>query len=243
MSPRSRTRKVLRSRTALLALVAVAGFGLGGCPPAPSGDLLGMFSDYLPTAEELRAYEQQMIEFQQQQENLPLVHVRIVNNTSAAAVVMLNAGLTMPTPPGVSGLSFYPEDESFSTPVDDRSVLVAAHGTATGTILCGETISIGVTAPLDSLLAGFGSYSSSSMPWGPGGNLALTGVGSVGEDPFTGAVIHTSRVVRPATDGLDCATGTLVITIQTAASTSVYDPVTGALLQGATPGAAVLSIE
>ncbi len=50
------------------------------------------------------------------------------------------------------------------------------------------------------------------------------------------------RWLRPAEDGLDCATERLAITIDTAATESVYDG-QGKLVTGAVPGTGTVAIE
>ncbi len=228
----------------VLGLATILVFGGGGCPPISSA-LLGPYADYLPSVEDLQRYEQEWNEFNAQLENLPQVSVRIINNTAAPARVVLAYGLEGPEYPGEEfPFSFVGSSSPYLEYTQEHSVLVAPNGTASGKIGCGDVIGIAAFVPVDSY-ASFDSYDTYD-PFGlylTGGNVALAGVGQpVEEAVFTGDVVYTVRFVRPAEDGLDCAAERLVITIDTAATESVYDG-QGKLVTGAVPGTGTVAIE
>jgi len=176
--------------------------------------------------------------------NWPDVAVRIANNTDATASVGLtSAGVFMPD----CGFWFMGSggDPNYQT-ADDESLLVAAHGTATGTIKCGELMAITVRAPYDlsedpSYYGWYGDYAY-GLYLEPG-NVALSGVGVTTDNGFSGDTVALIRYVRQVEDGLDCATDTLVITIETLGTARVVDPETGAIISSATPGTGTVSIE
>ena len=124
-------------------------------------------------------------------------------------------------------------------------MLVDANGTATGTLKCGEVLGISVKAPFDADAATPGyTYDTNDVYdlYLEPGNCASSGAG-ISQTAFSGDTFTLVRYVRPAEDGLDCATQTLVITINAAGAPSVVDPQTGAVLVNARLGAANLSIE
>ena len=125
---------------------------------------------------------------------------------------------------------------------ETATVLVLGDGEARGEVKCGDVIGVAITAPLDAP-AIFGLPVDPYGLYIEPGNVVLAGAGRSAEDPFTGDVIVGTRFVLPTTDELDCASGTLVITIESAGTESVYDPATGELVQAAAPGAGVVSIE
>jgi hypothetical protein len=187
-------------------------------------------------------YQQSYNEWLAGTEDWPDVAVRIVNDTGGAASVNLVSAGQPPAEPAsfgyVGGMEYY-------SSVETRTVLVDADGTATGTLKCGDVLAIAVKAPFDADAATFGyAYDANDM-YGlylEPGNCALAGAG-VAQSGFTGDTFALLRYVRPAEDGLDCATRTLVITIDAAGVPSVVDPDTGEVTVSARLGAATLSIE
>jgi hypothetical protein len=233
-------RAVLVAVGGLLAWLPVA-----GCIN-PFADL-GALQDILPSAAEWQQYEQDLAQFNDTVANLSAVAVRIVNDTDLVARVELTSAVEFPQLPGDE--TYIPDfaDETTWTPIDTQTVLVAAHGTATGTLRCGTVLGLSASAPAQ---PGGDTYSADAGPYGlyfPEGNIALGGVGAAGEEDeeavFSGDVLNTVRFVRPADDGLDCTTGTLVLTITAPATPTVYDPTTGDLVSAGTVGAGTVSIE
>ncbi len=190
---------------------------------------------------EAAAYQQRLADWLKGTDNWPRVSVRIVNNTDAVASVYLaSAGLGPPLPAILS----YPGDTAYVV-AETRSVLVDARGTATGDLKCGEVLGMSVKVPFDVDTASLGYLSYTGDTYGlylEPGNSVLSGAG-VGQTGFSGDTFALVRYVRPAEDGLNCGTQTLVITIEAAGTPSVVDPQTGQLVTSARPGAATVSIE
>lgn len=198
---------------------------LTGCGP---GSMLGFLTGYIPTEEELAEYTARI-------ESLPLLQVRIVNNTDVLTSVALTSG--------VSGLEqdlFTVVGESYLTSVDDRTVLITAGGTATGSIKCGEVIGLSIRAPYNGPTFGYaggrlGIYQES-------GNIQLSGVG-VSDERFSGDLVSTTRFLRPEEDEIDCESAVLVIEIDTAAVYEIVDPDTGAVTAPAVWGIGTITLE
>jgi hypothetical protein len=257
MLNRTHIRRARGARIALLGGLLIGtllvGASMGGCyPPLGSGVTAGESDsgwgglfDWLPSAAEIEAYEQQWAEFSEQLENLPQVAVRIVNNTAAAVSVMLSSGVEEPEYPLEDEMTFGMDVEPYLYTADEIAVLVAANGTATGELSCGSVIAISVLAPADSGRAVYDGYSYDA---GYGlyltpGNVMMGGLGHPGEDAFSGDTLHTAWYVQPGEDGFDCTNQALVITIESAASQSVFDAETGALVHGTTLGTATVTAE
>jgi hypothetical protein len=194
--------------------------------------------------QEITCWDNAWSAWQAEVDNWPDLSVRIVNNTDAtASVVLTPAGIWSP------GCDLWFGDASSDDPnyqqVDEQSLLVAANGTATGTVKCGEIIAVAVRAPYD--LSDDGSYYSYyGYDYGlylDPGNVTLSGVGVSAQDGFSGDTVALIRYVRQVEDGLNCANDTLVITIETLGTARVVDPETGAIIASATPGTGVVSIE
>ncbi len=233
-------------RVGVLALAGAVVFAvLGGCPPSTAtGAGLSALEAFMPSEAELNQYQRELAEFSARLEDQPSVAVRIVNNTAATARVVLSSGVEGPEPP-MGEYDYALPETTFLTSVASATILVAANGTASGTLACGDVIGISATAPFDAQ----GEYA-----YGPlsedafglyiePGNVTLAGAGSASSGGFSGDTLAVTHFVRPATDNLTCATDTLVITIETPAAQSVYDPQTGALTAGATLGTGTISIE
>ncbi len=194
-----------------------------------------------PWLVEAAAYQQRLSEWLKDADNWPQVSVRILNHTEAVAnVYLISAGLAPPAPAilGYSGETDY-------YPVATRSVLVDSNGTATGNLKCGEVLGISVKVPFDVDAASLGYTSYADDAYGlyfDPGNCVLSGAG-VSQTAFSGDTFTLVRYVRPAEDGLDCATQTLVITIETAGAPSVIDPQTGQVVTSARLGAATIGID
>lgn len=206
---------------------------------------LGAYSDLLPSSEEIRAwqnYDAQVAQAQEEFENGPSVAVRVVNNTPAAARVVLASAMEAPPPPDMD--MFY-GDVGYPPITVTETVVVAPGGVATGAVKCGDVIAVSALAPLDGVPFYASDYFgvSDMYSYTEPGNVVLTGTGAPPEHAFSGDIVNTVRLVHPATDGLDCTANTLVITIETAAGESVYDPATGTLVSGAAPGSGTISIE
>lgn len=176
--------------------------------------------------------------------NWPDVAVRIVNNTDATARVVL-------TPAGIFtancdfGLFGGWSDDPNYMSADDQSLLVAGNGTATGTVKCGEIIAVTVRAPYDVWddSSYYGWYDSAYGLYLDAGNVAMSGAGVTSDNDFSGDTVSLIRYVRQVEDGLDCASDTLVITIETLGTARVVDQETGAIISSGTPGTGEVSIE
>jgi hypothetical protein len=225
------SKKKNRFAIAVLLLGIVALIPLPGCP----GLLIW---------QEITCWDNAWSAWQAEVENWPDLSVRIVNNTDATArVVLTPAGIWTPE------CDLWFVDASADDPnyqqADEQALLVAAHGTVTGTVKCGELIAVTVRAPYD--LSDDGSYYNYyNYDYGlylDPGNVTLSGVGAAAEDGFSGDTVALIRYVRQVEDGLDCANDTLVITIQTLGTARVVDPETGAIIASATPGTGVVSLE
>jgi hypothetical protein len=215
-------RLVLPSMVCGLAVTLMAGCG-------GEAGLLGALMGHIPTEEEIAEYSEQI-------EALPSADVRIVNRTDMLASVHIESG--------IQGL----EDELFGvigageflTSVDSSLVLIAAQGTATGAVKCGDVIGIAIRCPYDG--ASFGIESDSYGLHLQAGNVLLTGIGAANET-FAGDVVSTVRFLVPAEDGVDCTTATVVIEIDLPATGQVVDEETGAVVQPGEPGSGTLRLE
>ncbi len=219
---------------AISALMVTAGCG-GGFPLGALG-----LSD-----EDLEAFGAAQADFNQQIESLPSITVRIINETSAIARVELASGASgpeFPIPEGFEGIAdpFAPE-EPFLQSIDSQVVLVAPGGTVSGPLKCGEVIGISATVPADAESFGFGTDAFGLFI--SSGNIALSGIGEAAQRDFSGDTVGGARFVRPGVDGIVCRTDTLVVRIESPASETIYNPETGELLAGGSPGAGTLSIE
>jgi hypothetical protein len=194
-----------------------------------------------PWLVEVAAYQQKLNEWLKDTDNWPQVSVRIVNHTDAVANVYLASAGRAPPAPAILG---YPGEADYYA-VETPSVLVNSNGTATGDLKCGEVLGFSINVPFDVDAASMGYTSYTDDAYGlylSPGNCVLSGAG-VSPAAFSGDTFTLVRYVRPAEDGLDCATQTLVITIETAGAPSVIDPQTGQVVTSARLGAATLSIE
>ena len=216
------------------ALALGGGCGLDG--------LLG----YIPTAEELESYSRELDEFRQQVEELPSLSIRIVNHTDTVAGVELRSGLTGPEPDffdDITGLdTYYLFEEPGLTGIEDISVLIAAGGTVTGEIKCGEVIGVSSAAPFDGVSFGYQYGGSDFGLYLSDGNIHLIGIGESGGD-FEGDVISLTRFVRIDQDDIDCETAVLVIEIDTPASGAVIDEESGEIIQPKTAGSGTIRVE
>lgn|GEM_PF-1506361 len=228
-----RIRVVFRGSFVVTAVGMAALLCLAGCGLT---DLLG----YIPTEEELELYNWELKEFNERVENLPLLAVRIVNNTDVIASVELESGMAGPEPDLFGDLPYLEYEEPYLTPVDGQTVLIAPGGTATGTIKCGEVIGVSAQAPFDEPSFDYGG-DAFGLYVSPG-NIDFSGIGSPGGG-FEGDSITTTRFVRPAEDGVDCEADVLVIQIDTIATGKIIDEETGELLQAKKPGTGTLSVE
>jgi len=155
---------------------------------------------------------------------LPSLAVRIVNEAGVTAHVELVSGITGPEMPDLDIFGNPAGMEPYLEQADFQQVSIVTGGTVTGTLKCGEVIGISVTASsgLETTdyyysVESFGLYVSQ-------GNVALSGIGSPPTaDSFSGDILGNARFIRPTTDGVDCATQTLVICI------SNDDPPTGTI--------------
>jgi hypothetical protein len=183
--------------------------------------------------------------WQAEVENWPDLPVRIVNNTDATARVVLGSAGVWTADCGL-WFSYASSDDPNYQEADQQSLLVAADGTAIGTVKCGDIIGITVRAPYN--LSDDGSYYEwyGSYEYGlylDAGNVTLSGVGVTADDAFSGDTVALVRYVRQVEDELDCINDTLVITIETLGTARVVDPETGEIISSATPGTGVISIE
>jgi hypothetical protein len=159
------------------------------------------------------AYENAQREFDQQVANLPSATVQVVNPTSVAVDVTLEAGMNGPNPPvTISDYPPYWEHSGPSVelyPVDTQTATVAAGATQPISVKCGEVIGISVNALADSVEAPYiPNYGQFGLYISPG-NVALRGLGTAGDGDW-------ARFLRPAEDGLDCTAQTLDLTIEAA---------------------------
>jgi len=209
------------------------------------GSGFGLLDLLTLSEEDIEAAAQAQEDFDARVDALQNVRVRIINETDSIARASVSAGLTGPEVPDLSSpiadaLGAF-GDESFLTTVDSATVLVEARGTVEGEIKCGEVLAVSAAAPFD--LGGLDYGGEGFGLFVDAGNISFSGAGSAGQEEFTGDRVTTARFVRPADDGLDCSTGTLVIRIQAAAADAVHDPQTGQLVASRTAGSGTLSIE
>jgi hypothetical protein len=187
---------------------------------------------------------QQLIEYQRRiqeaMDAVPSVNVRIVNQTDVPARVMFDAGITPPQTGTIFDI-IYPGDTLLS--VGGETVVVAAGGTATGAVKCGEVIGIAAITPGD-VEAYLGTSAEAFGLWMSGGNIVFTGAGASQGSDFTGDVQPTgvARFVRPSVDGLNCGSGTLVVEILTPGTLGTYSPQSGTYT-GGTNGTGTIAIE
>ncbi|MFQ5413771.1 MAG: hypothetical protein ACE5E6_04860 [Phycisphaerae bacterium] len=224
---RSARRRGRHGRPLAVGLVACAACALAACV-GPFGDLLAL----VPSEEELAAFNERVAA-------LPSVAVRIVNNTDVLASVKLEVsmpGLESEVLGAVGGVA----GADILNQIDSRELLISAGGAATGSIKCGETIGISARAPFDA--SGFGFTSSGFGPFFEPGNIQFSGTGA-SDESFTGDIVSTVRLIRPAVDGIDCETATLVIQIDTPGVEEVVDPDTGAVVTPAAPGTGTVLVE
>ncbi len=220
----SRKTRCLRQQLAWVALAAVLLLN-SGCGIVLTGLARGAFD------EEIRA--------------LPSVSVRIENLTTSSASVDLSAGMT--APPYFGGIflpwGFLSPPSDYKERIASETVNIEAEGTATGSIKCGEVIAVAASAPItiDEYFFWYGGEAFGFYTYP--GNLAITGFGSPPEENFSGDILSGARFIRPDEDGVDCGADTLVIQIQTLASRTVYDPITGELVSEGSPGSATVSLE
>ena len=254
----------------LAKLVACAGIvgSMGGCPTLPFGDgqvdpfniLSGEDLDPFctepgacgtPVFDRFGDGDDQWVDpyevFLESLVDLPSVTVRIVNNTASAAQVDIESSVAEPETIGED--EFYPMDPwmdemgPYYFPLDSQVVTLAAGGTATGSVKCGDVIAISALVPTDADGNMFYPIFPSGIYVAPG-NVQFSGTGSlIDSGSFTGDTLSSGWMVRPADDGLDCEGGVLVITIDTSSTRSVYDDETGALVVGAALGAGTVAVE
>ena len=188
-------------------------------------------------------WSQSYADWQAEVETWPDLAVRIVNNTDATARVSLGTSSIWDS--GCGGiLGDISPDPNYNEAASD-SLLVAANGTATGTIKCGEIVGVTVSAPYD-LSSDDYYYGYSDYSFGlylDEGNVRLSGVGVSSESNFTGDTVSLYRYVRQAEDNLDCTADTLVITIESLGTARVVNPETGEIILSGTPGTGTVNIE
>lgn len=228
-------RDVSKHVLAVAALGVVVMMAVVGCSP------FGAFEDFLPSAAELEAFEAELEAFNEKVALLPSISVRIINETSASASVELQAGVAQFVGPDTFFGVPFPGEELFLQSVDNTTAVVAANGTSTGSIKCGEVIGVSVSAPTDLPSLNFGENAFGLFIGG--GNVSLSGIGAAGSSDFTGDLVTMARFVRPEEEGIDCETGTLTIRIETLATKPVYDLESGVLTVPAKPGTGTLGVE
>ncbi len=238
-----------------LALIST----LTGCgaliPLALLGSGFGEFADgFGDIGASFEAFEQAFDEFEQQVEATPFVEVRLVNNSDVTAEVRLVSGIDGPDPGEVIDadlgfFSFIGEVGFGVFEIDYQTVLVPAGETATGEIRCGSVIGISAVAPIEDgadsrnfrdFDHGFGHDDDDIDLFVPAGTISFDGAGT-SNDGFEGA-LSTKRFLEPATEGLDCMSGALVVTIDTNSNASVVDATTGELIDAADLGRGSISI-
>jgi hypothetical protein len=222
----SRTRPCCHHVGIIVAAIGLAA-GVSGCPT------LTVFQCAMEYGQE----------YQEAINSLSSVNVRIVNETDVSARVELDAGVTPVLSDRCSDLVNMTGTGPVLATAEPVTVVVAAHGTATGTAKCGEVIGISATTPGTADW----TYITASDAFGlyiPGGNIVFTGAGSSTDTTFVGDVepAATGRFIRPTADGLNCTTGTIVITIQTPGTPSAVNPDTGQVVAGTT-GTGTVQIE
>lgn len=264
-----RSAEISRSRarsTSRLALVSSLLLWAGaGCD---SSGALGLLELFLPSDEELAAWEEAMQAFHDEAQTLPSLSVRMVNTTAVTALVGIGAASEGPKAPGILAEESCVPDVPNPTDVDWIMVLVEPGDTAVSTVKCGQVIGVCANVPSDvpdiwglgQRICGSANVVSGMLGmWfdeecalctmgygGRGGNVRFSGAGTP-----TPAMTHQladnslsgPRYLRPDEDGLDCETGTLVIRIDAPGTPPVIGDQTWDLMVEATPGTGVLSVE
>ena len=216
------------------------GGGIGG-----ELDLLGLLGGFAPTEEEVTAFEEATRQFQTEVDALPSVTIRVVNQTDTEVLVQLISGKTGPQSDeffGVEGLVSSHFDEAGTErmqSIDDHQFTIAPGGEATGAVKCGDVIAVSVNAPANFVT----SFSDGGDAFGlfvGAGNIQFSGAG-MSHDTFEGDVVGP-RYIQPVEDGLNCATNTLVVRIESPATAETFDSVTGEFTPGGR-GAGTLTIE
>lgn len=179
---------------------------------------------------------------------LPSGSARVVNETDEDVIVYLTSAIDQPRVPGPLGpLRPLYTDPEYMESAGRRVVRVPARGTADRQFKCGDLL--GISALTDSALLDdyWFLYEDTSYVSGisiNGGNVSFSGAGAPSPDGgFAGDVINTVWYIRPATDGLDCATGTVVVRIKTAGEVPVVDDETNEIVALGIPGTAEVTIE
>ena len=211
-----------------LAIAAVS-VCLAGCTGASP---LFPFEDFLPSEAEFEAFNERV-------DALPVVTIRITNETDTIVRANLSSGLSAPD---LYGDGFFdPFGEEYLELVDSLSVLIAPNGSVEGTLRCGDVIGITSDAPFD----GFDLYIANSAfgLYLGSGNVVFTGIGVATDESVSGDTISFARFVRPDADNLDCNTQAIVIHIQTPGRRLVSHPDTGELISGLQFGTGTVNLE
>ena len=170
---------------------------------------------------------------------MPVVTIRITNETDTIVRANLSSGLSAPD---LYGDGFFdPFGEEYLELVDSLSVLIAPNGSVEGTLRCGDVIGITSDAPFD----GFDLYIANSAfgLYLGSGNVVFTGIGVATDESVSGDTISFARFVRPDADNLDCNTQAIVIHIQTPGRRLVSHPDTGELISGLQFGTGTVNLE
>lgn len=197
--------------------------------------LLAGFDAFVPSEEELAAFEKELDVFKEKVAALPETAVHIINQTGETVRVEIVAGMVGPRADEFLGLDIFGPGsvpgESLLNEIDRHEVLIGPHGNVQGRIKCGEVIGLSVQAPFD----GYGRYGGNETfgLYLDNGNVQISGAG-VSHETFTGDVIG-ARYVRPLEEGLVCESGTLLLIIEST--------VTSDRSEGIPRGSAILSIE
>jgi hypothetical protein len=168
-------------------------------------------------------YEQELREYEQWVANLPSLNVRIVNDASAEARIVLATGTTPPVPP-VTISEFPPyfvftdENDQSVVTTDSQDVRVEGGQTKTTGLKCGDVIGVSVMVPYDPDYGGWPYVLGLGLSVEPG-TIALTGTGTAGSSDL-------ARFIQPSADTVDCNSATLVITITQSATTTYAGTIT-----------------
>jgi len=221
----------------MLAVLAIV-LAEGGCG-------LSSFLNVFPSEEELRAYEAEIAAFYEQVESLPQARWHVINETTANIQVEFSTGSVEPS---------FPEDYAYFDPalvggasplteIARRTLSIPPRGSANGNLKCGEIILVSAGAPSIEVRTDLAAYVRGLYVFP--GNILLEGLGApIGDaQGFSGDLLSGGRLLNPETDGIDCTTATIQLTILTLPAAAVIDPDSGELLREATLGRGTLTIE
>lgn len=230
------SRQLSIAKRMLAALVIV--FAQSGCG-------FSSFFNVFPSEEELAAYEAEIAAFYEQIESLPQAQWHVINETTANIQVEFSTGSLEPS---------FPDDYAYFDPalvggasplteIARRTLSIPPRGTATGNFKCGEIILVSADAPSIEIGADLAAYVRGLyvLP----GNILLEGIGvSIGDSQgFSGDLLSGGRLLNPETDGIDCSTATMRLTILTLPTAAVIDPDSGEVLREAALGSGTLTVE